>query len=131
MKQFNPVTTLSTLALALCVSAASVQAGNGSPSHDTAFETRSITVRYADLDLDSADDLDALNSRIERAARQVCGRADGRNLAMVAQWRACRSEALDTAISRVDNAQLSKLHRERDGASRQQGLVAGIAHDAG
>ncbi len=131
MKPLTTGTTLSTIALALCVCAASAQAGNESHSHDGAFETHSITVRYADLDLDSAAGLDTLYSRIERASRQVCGRADGRNLALAAQWRACRNEALDTAISRIENAQLSKLHRERDGAARQHSLVAAIGHDAG
>jgi UrcA family protein len=131
MKQFSPKITLSSIALALCLPVTSALAGDGQHSRGNAFMTHSMTVHYADLDLDSADDLNTLYSRIERAARQVCGRADGRNLAMVAQWRTCRGEALDTAVSRIGNAQLSELHRKRDASSQQHALVASVLHDAG
>jgi UrcA family protein len=61
-------------------------------------ETASVRVRYADLDLSSADGQRAFNRRIAAAGRQICGAADSeRGLSRRASINKCLSEVRTSA----------------------------------
>ena len=65
---------------------------------------RTTEVRYADLNLTTADGAQALKARVERAARRVC-QADGdRTLASAAQAKACTGVAIAKAMPQVELA---------------------------
>lgn len=56
-------------------------------------EPVSIAVPYGDLDLTKADGRQALDQRLVRATRQVCGTAPARDLTRIAAHRSCLAEA--------------------------------------
>ncbi|MED5547373.1 MAG: UrcA family protein [Pseudomonadota bacterium] len=56
-----------------------------------------VAVRYSDLDLDSASGRDALDLRLVRAVKSVCGAPDLRELQEMAQMRDCRVTSLARA----------------------------------
>ncbi len=72
----SPRTSLFTAALS---SLAIMSAAAAAPA--AAQETRSIEVEYSDLDLASPKGAERLQSRIELAARRVCGAVDMRSIA--------------------------------------------------
>ena len=57
-------------------------------------ETRSMTVSLADLDLASRHDARLADSRIDRAAKQVCGWMSGSIQQPTREYRACYGNAL-------------------------------------
>lgn len=63
----------------------------------TGMETRSITVSVADLNLASGHGARLADSRITRAAKQVCGWMNGSVLPATPEYRACFGEALNGA----------------------------------
>lgn len=83
-------------ALAIAALAASV------PVHASKAGTTSITVRYSDLDLATSDGAAALKQRIERAAANVCGPADGRSLVDHERVAACYAKAVADAEPRAE-----------------------------
>jgi UrcA family protein len=117
MPTLNPKSIRSQLALAFaagaCAALLAFPAAAG-----PARESRSVAVNYADLDLRDEQDVATLYARLDRAARATCGVADARNLAQMADWRRCRSEALDGAVSEVANERLSALHAKAAPARR-------------
>ncbi|TYC93556.1 UrcA family protein [Novosphingobium sp. BW1] len=56
-----------------------------------------IAVRYSDLDLDSPSGRDALDTRLVRAVKSVCGAPDLRELQDMALMRDCRVTSLARA----------------------------------
>ena len=64
-----------------------------------AGETR---VQMSDLNLRTANGMDALHTRIEAAAKFVCGPADSQILQMQRQFYACRGVARSDALRQVD-----------------------------
>ena len=64
-------------------------------------DTRSIKVRYGDLDLSRTADVARLNRRIAGAVKAVCGSYDLRNLPEATNARACRKEAIAAAGPKV------------------------------
>jgi UrcA family protein len=69
----------------------------------------SLVVSYGDLDLSSADGVRALYKRIALAAREVCPREGGLDLAGVTFAHACRAAAIERAVARINNPQLAAL----------------------
>jgi len=67
-------------------------------------EGQSVLVRYADLDLTSSRGTQALQARIDRAARAVCGSADIRDLRAMSDVQHCRQVALSGAAPQVEVA---------------------------
>lgn len=55
-------------------------------------ETQSVAVRYADLDLSNSAGLAALEGRIAAAARQICGKAEVRDVRDGADQQRCIRE---------------------------------------
>lgn len=72
-------------------------------------ETRSVAIRYADLDLGSSEGAAELYHRIVGAARVVCGYED-HALARLSQVRSCNSRAISDAVAAVNAPLLSEIH---------------------
>lgn len=66
------------------------------------IEYRSKIVYLTGLDLRDANDLDTLNTRLDRAVRFVCGSADVRRLDEMADMNRCRAESQDRAYADRD-----------------------------
>jgi UrcA family protein len=73
----------------------------------------SVSVKYSDLDLSSANGVDRLYRRIESAAREVCPDIYSRDLGIASAGRHCEAEAISAAVSRVNNAKLALVHASR------------------
>ena len=82
----------------------------------TAASERSVTIHFADLDIDSASGASALYQRLAGAARVVCG-DDGRSPSEQRAWQECYQQALSAAIARIDNPLLSRV-KEQHGQIR-------------
>ncbi|MDE2220299.1 MAG: UrcA family protein [Gammaproteobacteria bacterium] len=97
-----------TIAQAALVSTASA----GAPAGD-------VTVRFSDLDLSRRADVARLYQRIRAAARASCGAEvlTGSHLLNAGQQR-CVDEAVEAAVAKVHNEQLSAFHQT--GPKRQQ-----------
>lgn len=80
---------------------------------------RTELVSYADLDTDTTAGARTLYSRLNGAARQVCGaQPDLRNLREARAVRECRERAVNGAVAKIDSEQLRALHaRESDGVT--------------
>ena len=76
----------------------------------TGTETRSVTVSLADLDLASNQDARRADSRINRAAKEVCGWMSGSIQQPTREYRACYGDALDGA--RADLGSLIQARRQ-------------------
>ncbi len=72
-----------------------------------------VKVSYADLNLGKAEGAEVLYRRLRLAAKQVCGvqplRIE-RSLSGAAQTRTCFQEALDSAVQKIDNENVSRIH---------------------
>jgi len=75
-------------------------------------EARSITVRFADLDLSSIAGAKTLYHRIQAAASQVC-RPVGTDPIEQFGSRACARKATADAVSKVNNPLLTAVHTGR------------------
>jgi UrcA family protein len=97
----------------------------GTAAHaDTDTLTRDVKVNFADLNLESQAGIESLYSRLQTAARKVCGtptRADLQSFDEVAQ---CRKAAIGAAVARIDNKALSARHSNRADARYAQNDTA-------
>lgn len=65
-------------------------------------DTRTVVVRFSDLDLTQPQDAHRLYVRIEDAARTVCGdRPMTVNLMVAAAYRRCTKRLVDEAVAKV------------------------------
>jgi UrcA family protein len=78
-----------------------------------ADDSRSETVKFADLNLDSSAGVEALYGRIHRAARHVCDQPAG-ELAAVAR---CMRKTEAEAVGKVNLAQLTALYQHKTGTA--------------
>ncbi len=62
-------------------------------------ETRSLAVSVADLNLASTSGMRRADSRVTRAAKQVCGYVNGSVLPVTEDYRTCYGSAIDGARS--------------------------------
>ena len=104
-----------TVAIAAIAGGITAHADDGARASPHQIETRSVKVRYADLDLTQDAGIRALYQRLRLAARQACGSADSRLLADLRNWQRCFDAALGTAVQRLDHERLTALHRDRNG----------------
>jgi UrcA family protein len=99
-----------TLGLALAAQA-------GEPGTAPAEKHDDVVVRYADLDLTSAEGAKALYARLSSAAERACGKApNSRELKARSQYKACFDRTLEKAVGKVGNPSVQALHAVRDGA---------------
>ena len=99
------------LAAAVCCVASSGSFGSNAQAVERTGDAPSTNVGYADLNLNTADGVEALYARLRTAARHVCSQHEGRTLINAAEWQACYDQALSTAVSKVKSESLSALHR--------------------
>jgi UrcA family protein len=104
------------LALLICGAEAALFATAAS-----AAEVHSLSVRYADLDLDRPADVARLYQRIRVAADNVCGPRvlSGSNLPLP-DYQRCFADAVAQAVVRVDRPALSAYHQQRLGLESQR-----------
>jgi UrcA family protein len=69
-----------------------------------AQEEVSATVSYADLNLGSKEGAAVLERRIANAVSEVCGTADPRDLAVIAEVRKCQAKAWSGARPKMEQA---------------------------
>ena len=71
-------------------------------------DVRSVRVRFGDLDVSAPAGAERLYRRLSIASRDVCGdESEIVDLQQLADIRACRSEALEDAVARVDRPMLT------------------------
>jgi UrcA family protein len=70
-------------------------------------DTHSITVEYGDLNLDRPAGVAKLYSRIKGAARQACDEQSNEQMVSKQIYRACVTQAVSTAVARIDRPMLS------------------------
>jgi UrcA family protein len=100
------------LAIAASSVVGAVSFGPAAQSAEQSAVVPSVTVRYADLNLNTAEGVEALYARLRAAARKACGPQPSRALVERIDWRTCYTEALEIAVRNVQSEQLSVLHRE-------------------
>jgi UrcA family protein len=70
---------------------------------DTAFQPRSVSVHFVDLDTTNAEGAARLYRRLKFAANTVCQDLDsGRDLSVVRRHADCVHQALSNAIAKID-----------------------------
>ena len=75
---------------------------------DSAFEPRSVTVRFADIDATNPEGAAALYRRLKGAATSVCQDLEpGRELARVGVYVNCIQTVLGAAIVKIDRSTLT------------------------
>ena len=94
----------------LFIAAVAPRAFSGEPNETV----RSITVKFADLDLSKAAGADALYRRIRTAASIVCDSASDN----LYRWRGreykkCFNTAVANAVDKVNNPILTAMHRAK------------------
>lgn len=77
-----------------------------------------VKVSYADLNLSSTQGAEALYRRIKSAAGEVCYPRDERNLAQMANRRACIQKAISDAVTHVGSPTLIAVYNTHEGRSQ-------------
>lgn len=95
------------VAAAVCVAAASGALA------DAANDTPSLTVRYADLNLNTRAGVSTLYRRIEHAALRVCGDEGTRDPARQRVVQSCVDQAMASSVRFVNNEELTQLYASR------------------
>ena len=80
-------------------------------------ESRSVIVRYADLNTAGVEGAKTLYARLRTAARSVCAPAPQRDLAAHRDWSMCYSDALEKAVADSGSGPVAQIHHERSGRS--------------
>ena len=81
-----------------------------------AFEEESVTVSFADLDLEHEAGALALYQRLTHAAEIVCDVSDAKKTRMLADQRQaddCYARALNAAVAAVGSELVMSIHHER------------------
>lgn len=89
-------------------------------------EPVSVTVPYGDLDLTKEAGREALDARIARATRKVCGPVGARDLARIAAWKACTAQARASAAPQVELALNNANARRVAVLSNKLAVLAGL-----
>jgi UrcA family protein len=110
MKSFNAGSAAGVLALALVLGpGAAFAAGSFSPG-----DQRSVTVRYADLNLTGPEGAAKLYRRIRTAADQLCGpRVSPGTLWESPSYRSCFNAAVEGGVAQVHRPALTALHEQQ------------------
>ena len=77
-----------------------------------------VKVSYADLNLSSTQGAEALYHRIKSAAGEVCYPREERNLALMANRRACIQKAISDAVTHVGSPTLIAVYNTHEGRSQ-------------
>jgi UrcA family protein len=92
------------------------------PAAAAAGELHSITVKFADLDLNRAADVKVLYRRINLAAEDACGEKEltGSHV-VLPSWRRCVELAIDQAVVQLDRPALNAYHQQLTADSARKG----------
>jgi UrcA family protein len=74
-----------------------------------------VTVRYPDLDLNTAAGVDELYARLRAASRSVCNVGERRSLAEAMAAKSCYRQVLSAAVDDAKLPTLAALHRAESG----------------
>ncbi len=77
----------------------------------------SITVNFADLNINSPAGAEVLYRRIQKAAKKVCSYDD--DAALPGILRICFEKSVANAVSKVKSAPLHAVHSRKSGAALQ------------
>jgi len=80
-------------------------------------------VRYADLDVSTAQGAAALYSRIRSAAEGVCSSLDRDDLAAMLRWRGCVKQAIAGAVAKIDRPALTAVYATNYGVPQQAKIL--------
>jgi UrcA family protein len=94
-------------------------AASGNPND--ADDVRSEKVTYEDLNINTLAGASILYSRIERAARQVCG-SEGDISPHYGQWKSCCRMAIAAAVAKVNSPWLTAIHDSKTSGPRLASL---------
>jgi len=78
-----------------------------------------VTVRYADLDLNTPAAIDELYARLRAASRSVCNVGERRSLAEAMAAKSCYAQVLGAAVDDAKLPTLAALHRAESGRARR------------
>jgi len=70
-----------------------------------------VTVRYADLDLNTAAGVEELYARLRAASRSVCNVGERRSLAEAMAAKSCYRQVLGAAVDGTKSPSLAALYR--------------------
>lgn len=77
------------------------------------LKRKSEKISYADLNVTKDADAQQLYRRLQKASKRVCGVESlqvARSIRAVSSAKRCYRSALDSAVAKVDNDTLSKIH---------------------
>lgn len=101
---------LATILVTSILSLTTLDARSAAPTDD-AF---SVTVQFADLDLDREAGIAKLYTRIRGAARRVCDQQASEQLVAKQSYPICVTHAVSTAVARIDRPMLSDYVAQLD-----------------
>jgi len=113
-------------ALTLMAALGSAFATPAFASDDAAGASRSVEVRYSDLNLATAGGVASLKRRISDAATRICGDSYSRDLGMRAAVAKCRTAAIDSTRVQMADA-ISAAQRGQAYAQVTGGSIA-VSH---
>ena len=87
--------------------------GAGNALAEAPAQVVTVKLQYSQAELASAGGAQHLYRRIQFAARQACGDADGRELMRYFLAKRCYQRAVDEAVAQVGAPSLTALHRSR------------------
>jgi UrcA family protein len=74
-------------------------------------EAPTVTVRFADLDLDHTPGAATMYRRLQHAVKQVCSPLQGRDLGKKERFDRCTVESMEASIAKVNRAVLTEYYR--------------------
>lgn len=86
--------------------------------------TRTIIVKYADLNVSDPQSAAALYERIRAAANRVCANLNRKNLILEAYKDECVRETIASTVTKVNQPQLSAIYNAKNGVQRPTSLVS-------
>jgi|SRR3954470_16682902 UrcA family protein len=98
-------------ALFLAVAAAgTAHATTAASPNDVATNSKSVSVRYREIQLATTRGAQTLYSRIDRATQEVCD--DTGEFALRASFAACERNAIAEAVAQIDNTRLTAVYND-------------------
>jgi len=82
-------------------------------------ELPTVTVRYADLNLNTPAGVEMLYARLRAASRSVCGVVDAHGLNDAQAAKSCYREVLEAAVENAHLPTLTALHSAGTGRERR------------
>ena len=102
--------TRNTVAAAVVFTALSGVAGIGN-ANLSEITVESVRVSYADLNLNRAEGIETLYTRLKRAARRVCEDGGQRPLSAQNAEKDCEEATLGRAVKKVGSERLAAIHQ--------------------